>query len=124
MAFERETRRDIRRRAGFESELSSINNRPLECSHLDHSRYHDSYNFPDNGVLVTDIEHYAYHQIFKLHPYHIGLSKDDNYSALCSIYQRILDFNKQSCIEMSEDQIDSEINKAKDYWFLYLGIES
>lgn len=123
MSFDQQSRWEIRDRAGNKSELTDISDRPLQACHLSHSRQLEEYNQPDMGVLVTDIEHLAYHLIFRYNSFEIGLNRDCNERAIDSLYTQIRKFNKRNGIKMSEEDLFGEIEKARDYWFFYLGIE-
>lgn len=134
MSFSFLVREKIRERAHHESELPAVNpeipsivqspyytDRPCECSHLYHGREIAEYDNPDNSVYCTDIQHYAYHCIFRNSPYVIGLQKDQNQWAIEQLYKRILKFNYQS--GLSNQALKKEIEYCRNLWLLYLGIE-
>jgi hypothetical protein len=115
---------DVRRlaleEAGYKSVLSETRGRPLECCHLSHER-NEYYNLPDVVVVCTDIEHLAYHLLFTNKSEEIGMRYEHhNDYAIRSLYSRILAFNKKRGVEM---EVYDQIEKAKNYWFYYLGIE-
>jgi hypothetical protein len=120
MNFSPDTRFEIRMRAGNISELSGAVGRPLQCCHLNHDKDLEEYNTPDMGVLVTDIEHYAYHLLFKDYPSHVGLRVGQNNWALQSLWNNIVKFNRETGLTVD---LKEELEKAKGYWFYYLGIE-
>lgn len=124
MSFDNQSRYEIRERASNKSELSGRDDRPLQCCHLNHSREIEEYSCPDMGVLTTDIEHCAYHLIFRLNPWEIGMTRKDNEAAIRSLYCQIEKFNKKHMISMSGQDLFNLIEQAKDYWLYYLGIES
>lgn len=124
MAFSPDIRHEIRGRADNSSELSGETGRPLQCCHLSHDKYLQEYNTAEMGVLVTDIEHYAYHLIFKDRPGFIGLSGGNNQWSLETLWNNIIAFNDKTGIIMTSNDFKVAIQKAKDFWFYYLGIES
>lgn len=124
MSFDLKSRYEIRDRAGNKSELSGVSDRPMQCCHLNHSRELGEYSTPEMGVLTTDIEHCAYHLIFRPNPWDIGMTRKDNEVAIHSLYCQIDKFNKKQGIVMSGQELFNLIEQAKDYWFYYLGIES
>lgn len=111
---------EVRERAKNKSELSGTKGRPLQCCHLDHQR-NQYYNGEDVVVLVTDIEHYAYHLIFKNQPLEIGLHKGHNGWAIKTLKENIMAVNRN--IGMTDEQFEKAVDKAMGFWFYYLGIE-
>jgi len=81
-AFSIETKFRIKERAGGTSELSGENDRPLQCSHFNHNKQSPFYDSEEMGILVTDIEHYAYHVKYLRNPEKIGLTKKENKRAI------------------------------------------
>lgn len=124
MSFPYPTREAIRQRAGNKSELSERNDRRLTCCHLSHDRGLAEYGSMDMGVLVTDFEHYAYHEILEKHPNSLGLTASQNSWSLSKLWNEIQGYNRVNNINMSEEEIWEEIEKARNYWFYYLGIEA
>lgn len=107
-AFSRPVRREIMRRANNSSEVSHRNDRPLEASHINHSREFRArnwqgrkveYNSDLNGLMMTDIEHQLYHEDFLGSSHLIGLTEDNNMWAIQSIGDRIRMFNEARGIE-------------------------
>lgn len=121
MSFSLDIRHEIKDRSGYLSELTGENGRPMECSHLYHGREIEEYNNPENGLYVTDIEHLAYHLLFVEKPSLIGLNKVENGRAIVSLYNRIEDYNRAFKLDFD---LDYKIQRAKDFWALYLGLES
>ncbi|GEM_PF-6509519 len=119
MAFRSNAKAEIKIRAGFRSELSGEESRFLHAAHLDHSK-DDSYTDVDRGILVTDIEHYAHHYLFKNSPGLIGLSKKENRRALKSLYQEILAYHPY---EKSLVEITREFNEALERWHNFYAFE-
>lgn len=134
MSFSFAVREKIRERAHNTSELPALNHeipniaqspfyieRPCECSHLYHGREIAEYDNSDNSVYCTDIQHYAYHHIFRDSPYMIGLQKEQNQWAIEQLYKRITRFNYVT--GLSSLDLKKEIEYCRNLWFLYLGIE-
>lgn len=120
MAFSIDIRHTIKDRSQYLSELTGENGRPMECSHLYHGREIEEYNDPDNGLYVTDIEHLAYHLLFAERPSLIGLNKVENGRAIVSLYERIEWHNRSNKLETD---LEYMIQRAKNFWILYLGLE-
>lgn len=77
-AFGKKTRDEVIERAGGASELTGRTDRPLHASHINHNRESEDYNNPDNGILLTDVEHLAYHINHVGHARDIGLGENQN----------------------------------------------
>jgi len=99
MAFNKEARQIIRARAQETSEVSGISDRPLEASHITHSRQYEGYMWPINGILMTDMEHLLYHEEFANLPIAIGLTKANNVDAIDGLRHRVQEFNREHGIE-------------------------
>lgn len=113
-AFSLETKFQIKERAGNRSELSGESDRPLQCSHFDHSKKNPNYDSPDEGILVTDIEHLAYHVKYLRKPDKIGLTKRENRDAIKTLWREALSFN--NC---SMEEICGRFIEAKSRWDEY-----
>lgn len=107
-AFSRPARREIWRRAVNSSEVSHRNDRPLECSHINHSRDFQTrdrqgkrveYSSPSNGILCTDEEHLLFHEDFCGTSHIIGLDEEKNIWAIDSLNRRIEEFNQARGID-------------------------
>ena len=122
MAVSADIRYEVRERAKHKSELSGRGGRPLQCCHLSHNR-DQYYNGLDVVVLVTDIEHLAYHMLFTNKPLEIGLHKGHNNWAIDTLLRDIHRFNDKVNRVMTDEQIEKEVEQAKNFWFYYLGIE-
>lgn len=123
-AFSRPSRREIMERARYKSELSERNDRPRECSHLNHyfQRYYkEEYNSPDNGVYCLDIEHYAYHLMFRAEPHLIGMTLEGNEYALDKIHDRIARHNSEYGLKMDWKH---EVSTASNLWQARLSVEA
>lgn len=112
--FTRPVREKIWVRARGLSELSKRSDRPRECAHLDHNKSRLTYNSPDTGLLVTDVEHLAHHLIFRDYPQDIGLTRAANSSAIKSLVYRCRQYNAK--IGLSEEDFDQELSEAADLW--------
>lgn len=124
MAFTPDIRVQVKERSGNRSELNQQIGRPQQVMHLNHDRELDEYNIPEMAVQVTDIQHYAYHLLFFQRAKYIGLTNGGNDRSLSKLMKGILAFNESVGIVMTADELQTEIQKAKVYWFYYLGIES
>lgn len=116
MAFTKPVRETIKERAEGRSELSNENSRPLVCAHLGHrgkkgSRKKKRINCPENGLLVTDVEHYAHHLIFRSNPGIIGLSQEQNEVSLIGIMENILSEG-----DLTEDEFSNKLSMAIIAW--------
>jgi hypothetical protein len=121
LSFSSETSFLIRRRAGGISELDGSSDRPLEASHLNHSKSFRGYDRVSNGVLVTDIQHLAYHLLFAHSPKEIGLTTRSNARAIESLKSRIYDFNIKNNLSTRKGDLNKELRIAMVLWeeFLY-----
>ncbi len=113
-AFSTETRMQIRERADNKSELSGKDNRPLQCSHFNHKKKSKHYDKEEMGILVTDIEHLAYHLRYRKKPKKIGLPKISNERAIRDVWLGIL---SQNMMELEE--LYDEVFEAFDSWDNY-----
>jgi len=93
MRFPRGVRNVIIARANRLSEVTHRQDRPLECSHINHARNTGYYANPLNGVYMTDEEHLVYHEYFTDNPLPIGLTRDQNDWAVDKIKERVDQFN-------------------------------
>lgn len=115
-AFSPGIRWELRRRSGDMSELSWNARRPLECSHFDHDKRRRYYNSPTNGLLVTDIEHLAYHLYFREEPEHIGLDRKQNDWSIRQLKNRAIDFSRR---EGTILDLRHDVEVAKGMWDTY-----
>lgn len=121
MSFSNHTRWEIRDRSPNTSELTGeFTIRPMECSHLNHSRSFDTYDYPDNAVYCTDLEHLAYHLLFRNRPEQIGLKAQDNNSAIVSLLYRVQRTNRK--LNIDREQYEIELQRAKSFWLYHLGM--
>jgi hypothetical protein len=125
MVFERNTKLEIYDRATNENgELFSELNPSLvgfrfEVAHLNHTKDRN-YNNPDNGLLVTTLEHYVHHLLFLKSPLEIGLAKHQNDFAIEECYKRALfDANE---LKMDKSRFIYEIKNASKLWVAKLGL--
>lgn len=89
-AFSKPVRLEIKERANERSELSGENGRPLVCAHIMHRGHKKGrYNYSENGLLVTDIEHLAHHKLFEQNPRRIGLNKEQNKEIISILIRNI-----------------------------------
>ena len=91
----------------------------LEVAHLDHTR-NDNYDNPDNGLLVTSLDHYAHHLLFMKRPRLIGLSKPHNQFAIQETCKRA----EQDAFRAgwNETRFRKELKKSTLLWINRLGI--
>lgn len=122
MAVSDSVRYEVIDRAKHKSELTGAMGRPLQCCHLDHTR-NQYYNGEDAVVLVTDIEHLAYHLLFSGRSVEIGLHKGHNQWAVDTLWKDILKFNERTGKKIDNETLLADIERAKNFWFYYLGIE-
>lgn len=100
---------EIKKRSKGRSELSGRTDRPLECSHFDHTR-NERYNLPENGIRLTVIEHLAYHLFFRDNASKIGLSEWGNDRAIDLCMQRATVFmEKIGKLSILNDEISDSI---------------
>jgi len=108
-AFPRSRKRKIWNRAGGYSELSGNRSMFMEASHIEHG----SNMSPDNGVLLTDIEHLAVHQQIKDRRAHrqFGLTRRANNAAIDLVEDRVQSRYDPETVQMqynvAMDQLDS-----------------
>ena len=112
-SFTTPVKTDIRERANWVSELTGENDRPLVCAHFKHRRGRENaqpFNHQGNGILVTDIEHLAHHQLFKFKNFskHIHLSTEQNYPAICALIYNCKSYNEEKGISYGFTQIQYE----------------
>lgn len=75
--FSKESRDRIVARAGGASELSGMQVDTMHAMHVDHTK-DEEYDNPGRGMLVTPMEHLAYHFLHKGRAHLIGLTEQDN----------------------------------------------
>jgi hypothetical protein len=88
-SFSYEVREQIRKRAGYRSELSGRDDEPLECAHWNHDKTEQTYDDPDNGRLLLLSEHLQDH-IDRAGEN--GLSESDNNYAIRTLERKLRDF--------------------------------
>ena len=113
-AFSLESKFQIKERAEGSSELSGENDRPLQCSHFNHEKNDPLYDSEDMGILVTDIEHFAYHVKYRRNPEKIGLTKKENKSAIKELWSKVLTHN--NC---TMEEIGGRCVEARHRWDEY-----
>ena len=113
MAFPKKVRKEIVERAGGVSELSGRSDRPMEAGHL----YHGVQEV-DNGLLVTDQEHLAWHELFMGRAGEIGLTEDQNNWACRSVLQRCEDFDIPRGIHTNYPAV---LDAIKKMWKAFMG---
>ncbi len=116
-AFTQPVKIEIKERAKERSELSGTNSRPLVCAHLQHRggrKKRSRYDYSENGLLVTDIEHLAHHLLFKNNPEFIGLATEQNDLSLISLVKNVRDYNEQH--QISDEDTHKKLSKALNAW--------
>lgn len=115
-AFTKPVRMEIKERANWISELSGENDRPLVCAHFRHKggRKKGRFDYAENGLYVTDIEHLAHHKLFERQTEKIGLSTDQNDFAIYSLIQDIRAYNEIN--KIAENTIQDEYECAIKNW--------
>ncbi len=106
------------------SQLTGIDTRPLQCSHNAHFKASEEYNDPKFGLLVTDIEHYAYHLIFRKTPHVeevLGLTFEQNRWSLNEMWQQIMCISDS--LGMTKGDVMKQVEAAKAYWYYMLAID-
>lgn len=93
-AFTQRSRRFIKERADYRSEVSGIKSRPLHCCHISHDKSHPRYNSYDRGFLATDYEHWRFHVLAKGQAGLTGLTEAENNWAIEALWKGIEKFNK------------------------------
>lgn len=104
--------REIKLRSKGKSELSGRTDRPLHCSHLNHTKGGD-YNTKERGVRITIIEHLAYHLYFKGQSRLIGLKECQNNFAINMLQQGSVEFLAK--IDKLEE-LEGEIQESTSLW--------
>lgn len=79
--FSTQSRNHIMARAGGASELSGVQESEMHAMHVDHT-HDEEYDNPGRGMLVTPVEHLAYHFIHRGKAHLVGLSEEHNNLAL------------------------------------------
>lgn len=100
---------------------------PLQCSHLSHDKSLKEYDTPEMCVLVNQLTHYAYHLIMDQSPAHrkiLGLTYSQNGWTLAKLWNDICDNRDQYAPEISDQELDNLVEKAKVLWFYLIGVES
>lgn len=114
-SFTKPVRLTIKERANEKSELSGENSRPLVCAHLRHrGGRRGRFDRPENGLLVTDIEHFAHHKLFKDNPERIGLSTDQNDLSILTLTRTIKTYNKEHRI--TDEETQEKYENAVESW--------
>jgi len=108
-AFSRNVRETIRARAQYSSELSGRKDRPMQCSHWIHDRNNKYYNHPLMGILLTDEEHFVYHNMFRGNARLIGLTEDGNSWAINSLVHQVQKINAMHNYEPMEYDREVEV---------------
>ncbi len=104
-SFTKPIRIEIKERANERSELSGENSRPLVCAHIIHrGNKKGRFDYSENGLLVTDIEHLAHHRLFEQNPRKIGLSKEQNNLSIFSLTRDVEKYNEGNDISKEETQ--------------------
>ncbi len=114
MAFSEGMRDLIKERAKYKSELSCRECDFLQCAHFFHDKNNPKYDSPEMGLLVTDIEHFIYHERFRKKPWRIGLKTHQNDETIQKAWDRILEQRVYNLEGIAE-----EINEAKESWDKY-----
>jgi len=102
MGFRAEIRNQIRSNAGHVSEISGRSDRPLQCAHIFHDKTNPDYNSPDNGILLTDEEHFCHHWVNRHSPNLIGLTKDENNQSIAGLWGNIVKFDQKSGLSRAD----------------------
>ena len=107
-------------RSDWVSELSETNHRPMNCSHLSHDKSLPTYDDPDFGLFLTDIEHLAMHIIFHFDSEGIlGLPRHQNAWSIKKLYseaKRISEVKGET-----DEQFEAMLEQAKNYLYYYFG---
>jgi len=83
LAFSGKVRDRIIGRAGNRSELSGVESDvTLHASHLNHDQSRPEYDTAENGIALTPKEHLIYHRVHRGRAQEIGLTEEDNESAI------------------------------------------
>lgn len=114
-SFTKPVRLEIKERANDRSELSGENGRSLVCAHIIHrGGRRGRFNYPENGLLVTDIEHLAHHKLFAQNSRRIGLSKEQNDLSIFSLINDIEKYNRENNI--SDEETQEKFENAVKSW--------
>lgn len=120
MAYSLESKQIMKDRCDWVSELSETNHRPMNCSHLSHDKSLDTYDDPDFGLFLTDIEHLAMHMIFHDHSEEIlGLPRHQNAWSIRKLHseaKRISELKGET-----DQEFEAMLEKAKNYLYYYFG---
>lgn len=101
--------REIKVRSKGRSELSGRTDRPLHCSHFNHTKG-TTYNEPERGLRVTIIEHLAYHLLYRDRASEIGLKSCQNEFAIDMLNRGSLEFlEKIGHLEVFDDELADSI---------------
>lgn len=87
MAFTGAVRDEIIGRAGNRSEISGVKpkNGALHAMHLNHTK-DETYNTAERGIAATPKEHLIYHAVHRGRAENIGLTEEENESAINLLY--------------------------------------
>lgn len=89
LSFSGPTRDKIIARANNRSEVSGLEppeGESLHACHKNHDKSRPNYDNPDNGFAATKKEHYLFHRVHRGRARDIGLSEQDNESAIELLY--------------------------------------
>lgn len=119
MVFGIETKQTIWERADGKSELNpELTGFRLETAHLSHVK-NSNYNNPENGLLVTTLEHYCHHLLHFKHPHKIGLSVSHNNFAIQETCKRAEEDARR--LKWSPIKFQLELRDAGRNWMKRLG---
>lgn len=110
-AFSRKVRKWIKNRAGGRSELSGRREKRMQCSHDDHDKKSSKYNCRDTGTYLCLSEHYVYHESHQGEAEKIGLTEEENNSAIGGLRGQL---EKDYGVEEASDRIQ----RAREDWRL------
>ena len=124
-AFSRSSKNQIRQRAHRKSEVSRtpdfrykkdyLRARPCEAAHINHDKRFSGYDRPENGLYLTDIEHWLFHLEFQDCPEAIGLSYSENVFFFFSLQDKIYKFNKENNVPMPEETKIQILSEGVEY---------
>lgn len=108
--FSEATRKEIKKRAKYRSEISGRTDRPLHAMHFNHART-EGYDTPPRGVLVTIVEHLVFHLLFRGKAHRIGLKECQNDWAIDILQQNSTNFLEKvgKLDELPQEMRDSKI---------------
>lgn len=92
----------------------------FEVSHLNHIK-DENYNNPENGLVVTSLDHYVHHLLHLNNPLDIGLFKSQNNFAINKCYQRTCEDAK--ALGWDNLQLTREIRKSRSLWVARLNLK-